>query len=84
VRQPIAFAAALEHHHHAPTGVLLVVLIMLALLYVALRTGRLGRLRGLSRARMPRIDPRRLGVSRFALVPLVILAIVVLLLVLGH
>lgn len=84
MRLPISFTAALEHHHHAPTGALLVVLIVLALLYVALRTGRLGRLRGLSWARMPRRDASGPGVSPFALVPLLILVIVVLALVLGH
>lgn len=84
MRAPGSIFAVAAHHHHAPAGALLGVLLALVVLYVGWRTGRLRALRGLVRARMPRTTPTRVRISPFALVPLVILVIVVVLLVLAH
>ena len=75
---------ALVRHHQAPGIVLVMVIVVLGLLYVAWRTGRLrGRrpLLGVSRAREELKETR---ISPFTLVPLALLVIVVIVLILAH
>ncbi|HET9094996.1 MAG TPA: hypothetical protein VFN36_07900 [Solirubrobacteraceae bacterium] len=74
----------LQHHHHPPSGPLLVAVIALAVLYVAARTGRLGRLRTGWRAARVRQEMRGVRVSPLGLVPLAVLVVVVVVLVAGH
>jgi heme A synthase len=75
---------ALHYQHRAPGGVLLLVLIVLAILYVAWRTGRLRGLWSLARARSLRSEVRDHRISPLALLPLAVLVIVVVILLIAH
>lgn len=77
-------SAALLRHHHLPNGVLLAVLIMIAILYVGWRTGRLRNLRPGRRLRLLRGDLREQRISPFSLVPLAVLVIVIVVLLVAH
>ncbi|MGH7211365.1 MAG: hypothetical protein ACREF1_07890 [Acetobacteraceae bacterium] len=81
--QPMILPAVVEHHR-TPTGPLLVVVIVLALLYVAWRTGRLRRLRGLSGAARLRSELTGLRIRPLAFLPLTVLVIVAALLLILH
>jgi len=76
--------AALHPHHRAPGGFLLLVLIVLAILYVGWRTGRLRGLWSLTRARGLRNELRDHQISPLALLPLAVLVIVVVILLVAH
>jgi hypothetical protein len=76
--------AVLTNHHHRPSGLLLFVLIVIAILYVAWRTGNLGRLRLGGRATRLRADLRDQRISPFTLMPLALLVIVVIVLLVAH
>ena len=70
--------------HQTPTGWFLALLVVLALLYVAFRTGRLKKLwRAVGRQRM-RGELRGLRIRPIALLPMVLLMIVVIALVINH
>ena len=77
-----AVAAAI--HHTAPTGWFLAFVVLLALLYVAWRTGRLRHLRSSAAAWRLRGEFRGLRVRPAALLPTVVLVIVVVVLLLDH
>jgi uncharacterized membrane protein YidH (DUF202 family) len=77
-------SAALTNHHHTPSGLLLFVLIVIAILYVTWRTGNLGRLRNGLRATRLRSDLRDQRISPFTLMPLALLVIVVVVLLVAH
>jgi small-conductance mechanosensitive channel len=76
--------AALNPHHRAPGGVLLAVLILLAILYVAWRTGRLRGLWSLARSRSLRNELRDHRISPLSLLPLAVLVIVLVVLLIAH
>jgi hypothetical protein len=76
--------AALTNHHHTPSGLLLFVLIVIAIVYVAWRTGNLGRLRIGGRATRLRADLRDQRISPFTLMPLVLLVILIIVLLIAH
>lgn len=76
--------SAVLHHHHSPSGPELAVLIVIAILYVGWRTGRLGRLRAGARASRLRGDLREQRLSPFSFVPLALLVIVVVVLLIAH
>jgi ABC-type branched-subunit amino acid transport system permease subunit len=82
VRLQAALAAAAGHQ--TPTGWFLALLIVLAVLYVALRTGRLGKLRTAVRDLRLRSEFRGIRIRPVALVPTVLLVIVVALLLIAH
>lgn len=71
-------------HHRAPSGWLLLVIVLLVLLYVAFRTGRLGKLSNALRDGRVRGPKRRLQVSPLALLPTAVLVIVIVVLLLTH
>jgi hypothetical protein len=77
-------ALTTSNHHKTPTGWLLVLVIALALLYLAVRTGRLGKLRGLVRGLRARGELRGVRVGPAALVPTALLLIVVAVLLITH
>lgn len=80
-----ALGAITASHHRLPTGGLLVVLVLLALLYLGWRTGRLGGLRRYLHARRAGgggLWPEGVRIGPLALLPTALLLIVVLLLVL--
>jgi hypothetical protein len=66
-------------HHSAPGGLLLAVLIVLAILYVGWRTGRLGRAWSAARAR--RLSGRGGGLAGVRVRPLALLPTLLLILV---
>ena len=68
-------------HHRTPSGWILAALIGLGVLYVAWRTGRLGKLRGVV-AGVPRLrnELRALKIRPLTLLPLMVLVIVVVVL----
>lgn len=76
-------SAALRHHQ-IPSGPVLAVLIVIAILYVGWRTGRLGRLRAGARASRLISDLRGQRLSPFSFVPLALLVIVVVVLLIAH
>ena len=70
--------------HQTPTGWFLAILIVLALLYVGWRTGRLGKLRsGFAGLRL-RSELKGIRIRPIALVPTALLVIVIILLVVNH
>ena len=77
-------ASALLKHHRSPTGVLLLVLIVLVVLYFAWRLGHVGKLRGAFRLARLRADTRGLRIRPMSFVPLLVLVIVVLVLLIAH
>jgi hypothetical protein len=77
-------AAAITHAHRSPGGLLLIVIVALALLYIAWRNGRLGNLRGTLRTLGLRRELQEHRISPFSLVPLGVLLIVVVVLVIAH
>ena len=77
-------ATAQAGGHHTPTGWYLVVLIVIGLLYVAWRAGRLGKLRGVGGRMGLRRELKGVRISPIALVPTLLLAIVVVVLLIDH
>ena len=74
----------LATHHRSPTGLLLVVVIALVVLYFAWRLGHVGKLRGVARIWRLRQEARGLRIRPMSFVPLLVLVIVVLVLLIGH
>jgi cytochrome c biogenesis protein CcmG/thiol:disulfide interchange protein DsbE len=72
------------NHHHTPTGWFLAILIALALLYVAWRMGRLGKLRSLTGVLRLRGELKGVRVRPVALLPTALLLVVVVALLLNH
>lgn len=71
-------------HHTAPTGWFLALLILLALIYIAWRTGRLRNVRSsIGRLRL-RGELRGVRIRPMALLPLALLLIVIAVLVINH
>lgn len=71
-------------HHQRPSGALLAALIVLAVLYIGWRTGRLRRLRSGIRASRLRADLREHRFSPVSFIPLALLVIVVVVLLIAH
>ena len=71
-------------HHTRPSGPLLVIVIIFAVLYFAWRTGRLRGLRGHAGLARMRSELRGLRVGPLTFLPLALLLIVVGLLLLAH
>lgn len=71
-------------HHTTPSGVFLVVVIVLVLLYVGWRTGRLRRLRTLAVFTRARHDLGGVRIRPLSFVPLAVLLIVIAVIVLAH
>lgn len=78
--------AAVGHisHHQVPKGPLLAVLVVLALLYVAWRAGRLRVLRSRPTAAGVRGGLRDLNLRLTALLPTLVLVIVIVVLLIAH
>jgi hypothetical protein len=77
---PALFAATHGSGHQAPTGWLLVILIVLGLLYLGWRTGRLGKLRSAAGGLRLRGELKGIRISPLALVPTALLLIAIALL----
>ncbi len=77
----VLVAAAHAGGHQTPTGWLLAFLILLAVLYVAWRSGHLGRLRGAAGSLRLRGELRGVRIRPTALVPTALLLIVIAVLV---
>jgi cytochrome oxidase Cu insertion factor (SCO1/SenC/PrrC family)/thiol-disulfide isomerase/thioredoxin len=75
---------ASTNHHHTPTGWFLALLIALALLYLAWRMGRLGKLRSLAGVLRLRGELKGVRVRPVALLPTALLAVVVVALLINH
>ena len=84
MRPRLLDAATHGSGHRAPTGWLLVILILLALLYVGWRTGSLGKVRRSFGALRLRSELRGIRIRPIALVPTVVLLTVIVLLVLSR
>ena len=78
------FAATHASGHRAPTGWLVVLPIVVAVLYAGSRTGRLAKLRTAARGIRLRNELRGMRVSPFALVPTALLLIVIVVLVIAR
>ncbi len=71
-------------HHRGQAGWLLALVVLLVLLYVGWRTGRLGRLRSSAEAWRVRGELKGVRLRPVALLPTVLLVIVVLVLLIDH
>jgi hypothetical protein len=84
VRLQAILAAAQDSDHRAPTGWLLAVGIVVALLYFAWRTKRLGKLRSAVAGLRLRSELRGIRISPLALVPTALLLVVIAILLISR
>ena len=75
---------ALVAHHHTPTGVFLVVIVALVLVYIGWRSGHLRRLRSIAGTTRVRNELKNARVGPLSFVPLAVLVIVIVVLVIAH